>query len=264
MTGLAIGAGINALSAIASGFGRGKLRREMRNAEAEAMKQIDAYESNPLAARDLAFAESRANRGLDAASLAIREQEAARGMSSGISALSRMGRGGSVAGISRLNALSNQSALQTAQLDSQARGQNRQNYISALNRMAGRKDAASQMRMDMASQRYARSAQDLLNKKASFANAVNNLGTLAATSAMYGQGGQDFSISGLFNRNRGANITEGLDLSSSVDTMPLPSAPRANLGGLMNTYRSPLTPYGFNRPSTSLSGLTNRFRTISR
>lgn len=188
--GTAIGLGTAIYGGISAGKVRKGLEREMANRPGL---------STPAALAKLtATAESREGMGLSDAAKNLAQTSAAQGMSTGVSALTKAGRGGLISGISGLvrgqQDASNQMALQ----DENARLRNQ--------------SAAQQARGMMAQNQMAiqRDRQDAYQEKLSFMNQRYN--------QMQGLASQGLGIAA----SSAANI-DGLKKKSSVDPLSTPN-----------------------------------------
>lgn len=176
-------AGIGAVQAIGSLFGRGKNKRDM-NAQEKVMEgQIDVMANNPYAKEGLALARRYGSQGLSAETVGIQQQGAARAQSGFMAGLGTMGRGAALAGAGRIGLMQQQASQNLSLQNEQARERNRGMLQNALGNQANRDDRISTMRIGLAEARYGRAAQSLANKQASLSQGISGvmsgLGTIA-------------------------------------------------------------------------------------
>lgn len=157
MTGAAIGTGIGLITSLIGGIGAKKARKAMERE----MANRPGLSTPAALSKLVSTAESREGMGLSDTAKTLAQTTAAQGMSTGISALTKAGRGGLMSGASNLIRTQQEGANQLALQDESARLRNQAaaqqaRGMMAQNQMAIQKDRqdAYQEKLSFLNQRY--------------------------------------------------------------------------------------------------------------
>ena len=157
MTGAAIGTGIGLITSLIGGIGAKKARKGMERE----MANRPGLSTPAALSKLVSTAESREGMGLSDTAKTLAQTTAAQGMSTGISALTKAGRGGLMSGASNLIRTQQEGANQLALQDESARLRNQAaaqqaRGMMAQNQMAIQKDRqdAYQEKLSFLNQRY--------------------------------------------------------------------------------------------------------------